>query len=172
MNITFEKINKANLEMAVFVQNRIFPKESARFIYTKSIEDPKFMKELDYYLVYLGDKMIGVTGIYSYYEYPEIAWLGWYGILEEDRHNGYGAYVLDWTMEFAKYKGYKEFRLYTDQYAVSAHKLYKSRGLVPEAYTNPLDIKNNDIEIIIYSGSLTGDSFELWNNKDLNLRAF
>ena len=126
--------------------------------------------ELDYYLVYLGDKAIGVTGIYSYNEYPEIGWLGWYGILEEDRHNGYGAYVLDWTIEFAKFKGYKEFRLYTDQYAVSAHKLYKSRGLFAEAYTNPIDMENISTEIIIYSGSLIGEDISLWNNKDLNLR--
>ena len=57
---------------------------------------------MDYYIVYLENIPIGVTGIYSYNEYPENAWLGWFGILKEYRNNGYGGIVLDKTIELAK----------------------------------------------------------------------
>lgn len=59
---------------------------------------------MDYYIVYLENIPIGVTGIYSYNEYPEDAWLGWFGILEEYRNNGYGGIILDKTIELARKK--------------------------------------------------------------------
>ena len=46
----------------------------------------------------------GVTGIYSYNEYPDDAWLGWYGILPKYRSKGYGSIVFDKTVELAKKK--------------------------------------------------------------------
>lgn len=64
--------------------------------------------------------------------------------------------MLDKTIELAKQKGYKNFRLYTDENAKSAHKLYKSRGLIGELYDNPDDkIEGFDCKIFVYSVSLT-----------------
>src|SRR5574344_1045729 len=98
--INFKKIDKDNLELACQIQNEIFPKEDAR----------------QNYIDYNGNNPIGVTGIYSYPEYPNIAWLGWFGILKQFRNEGYGGITLDKSIELAKNKGYKEFRLYTDEY--------------------------------------------------------
>ena len=41
---------------------------------------------MDYYIVFHNDIPIGVTGIYSYHEYPDDAWLGWFGILDKYRN--------------------------------------------------------------------------------------
>lgn len=170
-NIIFERVNKDNLEIVCKVQNEIFPEEDGRENYIEAINKDPYRKELDYYVVYLEDTPIGVTGIYSYHEYPLDAWLGWFGILEKYRRHGYGGKVLDMTINLAKNKGYKNFRLYTDEFAKDAHKLYESRGLIKENYTR----EGNKSEYFssktyIYSISLTDDKIELWNNKMLWLK--
>lgn len=169
--ITFKDINFENLELICRVQNEIFPEEDGRKNFIEQIENDPYRKEMKYYIVYLGDVPIGVTGIYSYHEYPDDAWLGWFGILEKYRRNGYGGIVLDMTINIAKDKGYKNFRLYTDEFATDAHRLYSSRGMVKELYDNPNDKDEYfNAEIFIYSLSLTGEEVSFWNNKTLGLK--
>lgn len=170
-NIVLKRIDKANLELACKIQNEIFPQENARQNYIEQINKDSYRKEQDYYIVYLDETPIGVTGLYSYHEYPENAWLGWFGILEKYRNNGYGSAVLDKTIKLAKEKNYTKFRLYTDEYAKSAHKLYKSKGLIEEPYDNKDDKDDYfDAKIYIYSLSLTDDPIDLWNNKTIGLK--
>lgn len=169
--IRFIKITNENLELACEIQNSIFPEEDARENFIEQVNKDPYRKELDYYIVYIDENPIGVTGIYAYHEYPDDAWLGWFGILKEYRHNGYGGAVLDKTIELAREKGYKNFRLYTDEYAKSAHKLYESRGLIGELYDNQDDkIEGFDGDIYVYSISLIGEEIDLWNNKVLGLK--
>ncbi len=169
--IFFERITWDNLELACKIQNEIFPEEDGRQNFIEQIQKDPYRKEQDYYIVYLDEEPIGITGIYSYHEYPENAWLGWFGILNQYRKRGYGGRVLDKTIELAKEKGYTKFRLYTDEYAKSAHKLYKSRGLVAELYDNKEDKDEFFIaDIYIYSLSLTNEPIDLWNNKILGLK--
>lgn len=169
--ITFQKITNKNLELACEIQNTIFPEEDARENFIEQINKDPYRKEMDYYIVFVENTPIGVTGIYAYHEYPDDAWLGWFGVLKDYRRNGYGGIILDKTIELAKQKGYKNFRLYTDETAKSAHKLYESRGMVKELYDNP-DDKNEyfDYEIYVYSRSLTNEPIDLWNNKVLGLK--
>lgn len=170
-NINFKKIDFDNLDLACKIQNDIFPEEDARNNFIEQINNDPYRKEMDYYIVYDGNTPIGVTGIYSYHEYPNSAWLGWFGILKEYRNRGLGGSTLDKTIELAKTKGYTEFRLYTDEFAKDAHKLYESRGLIKELYDNPEDKDNYiDAEIFIYSKSLTDRPIEKWNNKILGLK--
>ena len=79
--------------------------------------------------------------------------------------------VLDKTIQLAKEKKYTKFRLYTDEFAKSAHKLYKSRGMADELYDNE-DDKDEYFEakIYIHSLSLTDEPIDLWNNKILGLK--
>lgn len=69
------------------------------------------------------------------------------------------------------YRIFKEFRLYTDEFAKDAHRLYESRGLEKELYDNP-DDKDNfiDAKIFIYSKSLDNKPVKKWNNKMLGLK--
>ena len=169
--ITFKRITWDNLELACKIQNELFPEEDARENFIEQIKRDPYRKEMDYEIVYVDDEPIGITGIYVYPEYPDDAWLGWFGVLDKYRHQGYGGLVLDKTIEVAKQKGYKNFRLYTDEYATDAHKLYESRGLIKEDYDRPDDQNQYlDWKILIYSGSLTGEKVELWNNKFLGLK--
>ena len=170
-NIEFKKVTKDNLEIACKVQNEIFPEEDGRQNYIEQINKDPYRKEMDYYIVYLGSNPIGVTGVYSYNEYPEDAWLGWFGILKEYRKSGFGGKVLDETIKLAKEKGYKNFRLYTDEYATSAHKLYESRNMIKEVYDREDDKDEYfTTDVYIYSVSLVGEQVELWNNKFLGLK--
>lgn len=169
--IIFKKIVEENLELACKIQNEIFPEEDARQNFIEQINKDPYRKEMDYYIVYNGDVPVGVTGIYSYHEYPETAWLGWFGILEKYRNNGLGGITLDKTIELAQKKGYTTFRLYTDEFAKDAHRLYESRGLEKELYDNP-DDKDNfiDAKIYIYSKSLNNKPVKKWDNKILGLK--
>ena len=164
------EVTKDNLELACKIQNEIFPEYNGRQNFIEAINKDPYRKELSYYIVYVDNNPVGVTGIYSYHEYPETAWLGWFGILEKYRHNGYGGESLDKSMELAKEKGYKEIRLYTGEESKSAHKLYESRGLIKELYDNPIDREDLDEEVYIYSKSLTNEPTTLWNNKILYLK--
>ena len=110
--INFIKIEQDNLDLACEVQNKIFPEEDAMQNFIEQINKDPYRKEMDYYIVYIENTPIGVTGIYSYNEYPENAWLGWFGILKEYRNNGYGGIVLDKTIELAKKGIYKIQTLY------------------------------------------------------------
>lgn len=169
--IVFEKITWENLELACKIQNEIFPDENGRENFIEQIEKDPYRKEMDYYIVYENKNPIAITGIYSYHEYPEVAWLGWFGVLAKYRNRGYGGLVLDKTIELAKQKGYTEFRLYTGEYLKSAHKLYESRGLIRELYDNKDDLNEYiDYKVYIYSLSLTNNPISLWNNKILGLK--
>lgn len=166
-----KKIDYNNLELACKIQNEIFPEEDGRQNFIDQINKNPYRKELDYYVVNYNDEPVGITGIYSYHEYPESAWLGWFGILEKYRNNGYGKMALDKTIQLAKEKKYTKFRLYTDEFATFAHKLYESRGLVKELYDNENDKDEYlDAKIFIYSLSLTSEPIDLWNNKILGLK--
>ena len=110
--IFFQKVTYDNLQLVCKIQNEIFPEENAKQNYVEQIKGNSCKKELVYYIAYLDKEPIGITGLYSYHEYPENAWLGWFGILEKYRHNGYGGLVLDKTIALAKEKGYTKFSVY------------------------------------------------------------
>ena len=171
MKITFKKINKENLELACKIQNEIFPLEDARNNFLEQIEKNPYRKYMYYCIVYLDSLPIGVTGLYVYHEYPKDAWLGWFGILNEYRNQGYGTKVLNQTIKLAKEKNYTKFRLYTDEYAHEAHRLYESINMQKELYDNP-DDKDKYIpaKIYIYSLSLTDKPIDKWNNKNIGLK--
>lgn len=167
----FKKITKDNLELACQIQNEMFPLEDARENFIESINHNPYRKEMVYYIVYDNDNPVGISGIYSYHEYPNDAWLGWFGVIEKYRKKGYGSAILDETIELAKKKGYKIFRLYTDEYALDAHRLYTNHGFISEPYDRPDDQDEYFIaDITVYSKSLTEKPVEPWNNRLLGLK--
>ncbi len=121
------------------------------------------------YIVYDGDIPVGVVGIYSYNEYPNDAWLSWFGVLEEYRNKGYGSEIFDFFEKLAKDKGYLSIRVYTDSEFDSAIKLYVKKKMIKERYNNELESKEINDETIIFSKSLTLEKTQKWNNKFLGL---
>lgn len=171
MGLYFEQVTLENLELAVQIQNQIFPLENGRDNYIEGITNDPYRKEMDNYIVFKDNIPIGVVGLYSYNEYPNDAWLSWFGVLEQHRKKGYGSEIFDFFEKKAKDKGYLTIRVYTDNEFDFAIKLYLKKGMQKEYYSNKLESDKINSETIIFSKSLTQKRTEKWNNKFLQLTA-
>ena len=169
MNLKYVEITNNNLDLAVKIQNTIFPLEDGRQNYIEGITKDPYRKEMVNYIVYDKEIPIGVVGLYSYNEYPSDAWLSWFGVLQEYRQKGYGSKMFDFFEDLALEKGYKEIRVYTDDAFDKAILLYEKKKMIKEFYHNELESEEINNSTIIYSKSLTKEKVEKWNNKFLGL---
>ena len=171
MSLQYIEVNKDNLEIAVKIQNEIFPLEDGRQNYIEGIINDPYRKEMINYIVCKGEIPIGVVGLYSYNEYPSDAWLSWYGVVEKYRNKGFGSKIFDFFEELSLQRGYSSIRVYTSSEFDLAISLYEKKGMIKEYYSNELESDEINKETIIYSKSLTGEKTLKWNNKFLGLTA-
>lgn len=171
MNLKYVEVDSNNLELAVNIQNAIFPLEDGRQNYIEGITNNPYRKEMVNYIVYDNEISIGVVGLYSYNEYPRDAWLSWFGVLQEYRQKGYGSKIFDFFENLALKKGYTSIRVYTDDEFDKAILLYEKKKMVKEFYKNALESEEINNGTIIYSKSLIKKQTEKWNNKFLGLTA-
>lgn len=75
-------------------------------------------------------------------EYPNDAWLSWFGVLEKHGNKGYGSIIFDFFEKTAKDKGYLSIRVYTYNEFNVVIKLYTKKGMIKENYNNELELKN------------------------------
>ena len=156
----FEKITYDNLELACKIQNTIFPEEDARQNFIEQINQDPYRKEQDYSIVYVDNEPIGVTGIYSYHEYPESAWLGWFGILNEYRNKGYGKKALEKTIELAKEKGAQlniDFGSQIRSYVMHPYSLVKDHRTLYET-SNVKEVLDGEIDEFIKKNLKGGEN--------------
>ncbi|TSD00824.1 MAG: Uncharacterized protein Athens071425_565 [Parcubacteria group bacterium Athens0714_25] len=177
MPIECEEVAKDNLDLAIKIQRVIFPEEDGALNLRASVDESLIEKvygegareKVTFWLC--KDKegdAVGITGIYVYFEYPDDAWLAWYGILPEKRGQGYGSKLLLWTMKKAKELGYKNLRLYTDlEDNGAAVELYRKMGMIEESYEAE---DMGEEKTIIFSKSLVSDKSEKLGNKMLFLK--
>lgn len=175
-NFVCEKVSNENLDLAIEVQKTIFPNENGalnlkasadkRFI--EDVYGKNYRKSVDFWICKNKDgEPIGITGIYSYVEYPNDAWCGWFGIMPNMQGKGYGRKLFSWTMEKAKEMGFENFRLYTDLEDNNvAAELYRKVGMIEEPYTAE---DMGDEKIVIFSKSLVSEIDEKFGNKNLFL---
>lgn len=175
LELEYKEITSNNLEYATKIQNEIFVGEESAYQHYKYTIDVK-IEYNKYFLVYLENKIVGITGFYSNEEIKETnsLWLGWFGVLKEHRSRGIGRKILLDTIDMAKKLSekypIKYFRLYTSEnYNISAKPLYDDVMELKEYYNNPEDI-NYDNTCIIYTKSLFNDKPVLWDNKFINLK--
>ena len=135
--LTYEKVTEKNIEKALKIQRRLFPLENGEDDLKESInKSKKYYKHLEYYLVHDGKFYIGITGIYSYDEYPDDAWIGWFGVLPAFRRMGYGTEIFEYTHNLAINMGFKYLRVYADdKYDFVATKFYTKMQMFKEYYT-------------------------------------
>ena len=169
MNLKYIEVDNNNLDSAVKIQNNIFPLEDGRQNYVEGINNDSYRKEMVNYIVYDNEIPIGVVGLYSYNEYPNDAWLSWFGVLENYRQKGYGSKMFDFFEKLALNKGYTSIRVYTDNEFDKAILLYEKKEMIKEFYKNDLENEEINNGTIIYSKSLTKEKTEKWNNKFLGL---
>lgn len=171
-------LSKENLDLANSIQKRLYPLESAEVDYDDSLKlesgkikttQQKF-NYCKYFLIQYQEKFIGITGLYSHEQYPEDAWLGWYGLLSEYRKNDVCIAVIQQMFNFAMKQGYKHFRVYADSVVDSFHcELYEQIFDYKENY----DLENGKYylvgQMLVYSKSLTNKKVVPWDNKCLFL---
>ncbi len=171
MDLRYIEVDNDNLELAVKIQNTIFPDEDGRQNYIEGITNDPYRKEMINYIVYSEQIPIGVVGLYSYNEYPDTAWLSWFGVIEEYRNKGYASAMFDFFAMLAAKKGYTSVRVYTDDSFKEASSLYEKKGMLKEYYSNELESDAINDMTIIYSKSLTEEMIKKWDNKFLGLTA-
>lgn len=159
-------ITSENLEYAVNVENEIFPEYNAKNNYLKSIENSS---QSQFFLIFNKEICVGITGIYSYKNDKDNAWLGFFGIKEEYRDKGYGKKSLKLTEEYAKNLGFKFMRLFTDRKNIEAINFYQNCGYSFENYECDLEELKDEFDIVIGSKSLTKEEVIPWDNKFINL---
>lgn len=168
--LRFEEISKDNIKVAAKLQYEIFPNSSAYSVYKSKITGER--KDLYIgYIAYMGNKPIGVTGIYEIPEYSDTVWLSWFGIKKEYRKLGYGKQILDYTIEMAKALNKKYLRLYTFEIWNSEAQVFYERNMdLGEYYYNEKEHKDIfEGKPKIFSISLCDEEVELWNNKFINI---
>lgn len=171
MNLKYVEIEIDNYDLAVKIQNAIFPLEDGRQNYMEGITNDPYRKEIINYIVYDNEVPVGVVGLYSYNEYPLDAWLSWFGVLKEYRQKGYGSEMFDFFRNLAAKKGYTSIRVYTDDEFDKAILLYQKKQMIKEFYHNELESEEINKSTIIYSKSLTKEKTTKWDNKFLGLTA-
>ena len=170
----FEVLSKANLDIAINIQHDIFPLENGsedlKETVNKSI--PCHQSLQNYWLAKVNNKYVGICGLYAYKAYPKDAWLGWFGVVENERRKGYGTKILEFSMQQARQLGFETLRLYTDEEDnANAIKLYNKFGMIDEIYDNAVDVHFKISRTLILSKNLISKPTTLWNNKNLFLNA-
>jgi len=175
--IICEKVIEDNLELAIKIQKAIFPKEngalnlkaSANDNFVEEVYGKNYRKSVDFWVCRDEQKNpVGITGIYSYVEYPDEAWCGWFGILPEKQKMGYGKKLFSWTMEKAKEMGFNNFRLYTDLEDNNiAAGLYRKFEMIEEPYVAE---DMGEEKIVIFSKSLSFEKPDVFGDKMLFLK--
>ncbi len=169
--LKYEKVTKKNINIAIKIQNRIFPLEDGLDDLNESInQSKKYFDKLEYYLIHNGEYYVGITGIYSHKEYPDDAWVGWFGILPMFRKRHYAMKAMEFTKKKARSLGFKNLRLYTDdKYNFASISLFEKLGMTSEVYEAEEGKYYKVGNMLIYSISLDGTPVEPWNNKCLFL---
>lgn len=170
--INVKKVTSSTIEDAIYLQATIFPTEICTTDLTNTIENirPAYQERQEYYVGYVGETPVGITGLYSFIEHPNDVWIGWFGIHPDHRKKHYATQLFNFTMNLAKSYGYETLRLFTDtEYNKEAIMLYKKMGMQEEIYQNPLDKHKRYDTTIVLSMSLNNKPLKLWNSKNLFL---
>lgn len=169
-NLTYIKLNRDTIDIAFNIQKSIWPKDPDY----KDLCD-KATNSSDnncFFLVYDKQKLVGITGVDVFKEYPDTIWLDWFAILPQYRKKGYGKRVLLDTINYCKsLRRYKSFRVETTYYKNRpALFLYDKVMHYKERYTIE-DTEDNKTQTLIYTYVLSG-KLEPWNNKYLGLKEY
>ncbi|MBQ9791326.1 MAG: GNAT family N-acetyltransferase [Clostridia bacterium] len=169
-----ELLNEDNIDIAINIQKEIFPLENGSEDLKEALANicPPHQFLQKYWLAKNNDKYVGICGLYAYKSAPKDAWLGWFGVIQDERRKGFGTQILSNTIQIAKNFGFHTLRLYTDEEANdTAIKLYEKIGMIREIYNNPEDVHFKIGNTLIFSKSLTNKNTTLWNNKNLFLNS-
>lgn len=167
--LKYELVTKENMDIAFSIQKALWPSDPDYNYFVDKVKNYKVNNAA--FLVKLGKESIGITGVEMNKD-PESIWLGWFGILESYRRNGYGKQILLDTIEYCKrLNQYEYFRLDTTYWKNRpALYLYDEVMTFKEKYTKE-DTENIKHNYLIYTYSFHGKK-KLWNNRYLGLSTY
>jgi len=169
-HITLSPLSKENVKLAGQIQYKIFPHSASYSKYLEELEDDNC--EYRDFIITLGTIPIGIIGYYLDSYEKDTAWLSWFGLLNENRHKGFGRDSLNLLCDILKNKGFKRLRLFTyEVWNKEAQPFYQKYMDFEEYYTNEND---NQYDIIngkckIFTKNLSKEKSALWNNKFINI---
>ena len=168
--LVYKKVDLNNLNIAYDIQKNTWknaPDYDDLYDKATNIKDDNCS-----FIVYDREKIIGITGVDVFKDYPDTVWLDWFTILPDQRRKGYGKKVLKDTISYCKsLNRFDTFRVETTYYKNRpAVFLYDKVMQVKEEYTVE-DTINEKLNVIVYSYSLSG-KIKLWNNKYLGLKKY
>ena len=172
--VKYVRLTPENIDLGVWIQNQIFPVEDGReeLIAGANNEDTLRMTNIQYWIGYNEqDEPVGICGVTQYKDYPEDCFLGWYGVLANQRQKGYVKEMFQFCKEKAKELGYKTLRLYTDEIdnriAVITYKKY---GMTGEVYENKHDKTIFFGRTLTFSIALDNQPLIPWKSRMLYLQ--
>ncbi len=171
--LTYQKVDVTNLNIALAIIRRIWPNEEPDADYLAKPLQPKDVGNISW-LVYHNDNLVGLTGVFTFdsdepgYDQGESLWMDWFAILPEFRRQHFGRQVLLDTINYAKrLQQYKYFRIDTTYFpGRPAVSLYDQAMPLREEYTAE-DTPDKKQHYLIYSCSLDGSPIKPWNNRFL-----
>lgn len=106
-SLEYIPVTTKNYKQAIKIQNKIFhehfPKEIKNSCYPSQNILYNYSK---YWLVKHHNKTVGITGLYSFQQYPHDVFLNWYGVVPSSRKHGFGKQIVLWTIEQARNKDF------------------------------------------------------------------
>lgn len=164
--LRLELITKDNIDIAIKIENEIFKEYNAKNNYYDSLENDR----VNFFLVYDNSIIVGISGVYSYKDDHDNAWLGFFGIKEEYRNKKYGKKTLLLSEEYAKKLNFKFMRLLTDKFNNDyAIEFYKKNGYTFEDYDSDLESLKEEFKVVIGSKALGDIKPDKWDNRFINL---
>lgn len=130
MVIEFISLNKLNISLAKKIQEQTLTLEYIKYI--NSME-----KTIEYsWIVYNNNEPIGITGFNKTKNETNSVWLNNFGVLPEFRNKGFGKKILIKTIEVAKQRNYKSFKVIASKtHCPIAIKIFDKIMDIKENYT-------------------------------------
>lgn len=110
------------------------------------------------YIVFKDNNPIGIVGYYKDENYPDHLFINWFGVIENERNQGFGKQIMSWLIALCKTKPEKYLTTHTEKIENHASiQMYESLGFEIRDYANEEDIskftklgKSNDYVICCY----------------------
>lgn len=141
ITIELKKVNRNNAPLAKDLQATIFPNEISPDQVNSGIETNNPQN----FIAYHNEKPVGIVGFYTLENLPNHVLLNWYGVLPNERRQGYGRQILSLAIEKAKilYQNVDYLTYYTSKsHNKEAIILYNNIGFTTKDYYCKEDILN------------------------------
>ncbi len=170
--LKYVKVDLNNIDLAFNIQKNEWPNDQD---YENFVETARFGDEKNVnFIVYLKDKPIGITGVYTEDLDPKSMWLNWYCILPEYRGKGYGKQILFDTISYCKsFDDIDYFRIDTSfNIKRASSNLYLKVMDFVEKYTAEDDENYVSGNYICSKKLKENIDYVPWNNRNLHLREY